>query len=233
MADSTCNPMTNTSANFASNNFSETIPNDGQADMSLDWVASAKDLDNQMNNDLANDAISQMIDTSEKHNTPAEVRMQDNHANEEIAAKDTESNPENFNSQVKVTDASIMPETRAGDKKILPKAHFIPDATTNIPDEETVIEVAETPVRRPSSLINRISGLWTSKPSGEKAQPESANGQEPAFDEVASKDQIAVSILDLSRPEVGNQDDKANPKQTQNLDDNELDIPAFLRRQAN
>ena len=126
-----------------------------------------------------------------------------------------------------------MPLTPAGDKKAPNKAHFIPNATTNIPDEETVLEVAETPVRRPSSLINRISGLWTSKPIGEKAQPVSASSPEPTLDEAASKDQIAVSILDLSRPEIGNQGDKASPKPAQNLDDSELDIPAFLRRQAN
>ena len=96
-----------------------------------------------------------------------------------------------------------------------------------------MVEVAETPVRRPSGLINRISGLWTSKPNGEKTQPVSASIPESALDEAAAKDQIAVSILDLSRPEIGNQDDKVSPKPAQNLDDSELDIPAFLRRQAN
>ena len=40
--------------------------NDGQADMPLDWDASAKDLDNQLNNEMANAAISEMIDTSPK-----------------------------------------------------------------------------------------------------------------------------------------------------------------------
>ena len=88
-------------------------------------------------------------------------------------------------------------------------------------------------MRRPSSLINRISGLWTSKPNVEKAQPVSANNPEPTLDEAVSKDQIAASILDLSRPGINNQDDKASPKPAQNLDDSELDIPAFLRRQAN
>ena len=206
---------------------------DGEAHMSLNSAASTTDLDNQINNELANDAISQIIDTSEKRNTPAEIQMQDNHASPETVAKDAESNRENFNSHVTLTDDPIMAECLAGDPKIPPKAHFIPDATTKIPDEETVIEVAETPVRRQSSLINRISGLWTSKPNAENAHSESANSHEPAFDEAASKDQIAVSILDLSRPEIGNQDETASPNQTQNLDDNELDIPAFLRRQAN
>ena len=127
----------------------------------------------------------------------------------------------------------MMPLTPTSDKKAPNKEHFIPEATTNIPDEETVVEVAETPVRRPSSLINRISGLWTSKPNGEKAQPASGSSPEPTLDEAASKDQIAVSILDLSRPENGHQNDKTSPKPTQNFDDSELDIPAFLRRQAN
>ena len=147
--------------------------------------------------------------------------------------EDTESNRVNLESKVTLGDTPMMPVTPTSDKKAPNKGHFIPEATTNIPDEETVVEVAETPVRRPSSLINRISGLWTSKPNGEKAQPASGSSPEPTLDEAASKDQIAVSILDLSRPEIGHQDDKTSPKPTQNFDDSELDIPAFLRRQAN
>ena len=53
------------------------------------------------------------------------------------------------------------------------------------------------------------------------------------IDEAASKDQIAVSILDLSTPTAVNQDEKTGRESAPSLDDNELDIPAFLRRQAN
>ena len=182
---------------------------------------------------MANAAISKMIDGSENNSAPSEVRTQNHHHAPQTLAEDPELNRKNLDSHLTVDDAPMMPLTPTSDKEVPSKEHFIPDATTNIPDEEAVIEAAETPVRRPSSLINRISGLWTSKPNGEKAQPATVSSPEPTLDEAASKDQIAVSILDLSRPEIGHQDDEASPKPTQNLDDSELDIPAFLRRQAN
>ena len=182
---------------------------------------------------MANAAISEIIDTSPKTSAQIEIGMPNNPTTPETLIEDTESNRENSESQVTFGDAPMMPLTPTSDKKVSNKEHFIPDATTKIPDEETVVEVAETTVRRTSSLINRISGLWTSKPNGEKAQLASVNSPEPTLDEAASKDQIAVSMLDLSRPEIGHQEEKASPKPTQNLDDSELDIPAFLRRQAN
>jgi cell division protein FtsZ len=233
MAECKGNTITDTPANIDSNTLSEVAWNDGQTDMPLDWNASAKDLDKQLNNEMANAAISKMIDNSENNNATIETRIQNDYTAPETLTEETQFNRKNLDSTVTVGDASRMPLTKAGDKKAPNKAHFIPNATTNIPDEETVLEVAETPVRRPSSLINRISGLWTSKPSGEKAQPVSVSSPEPTLDEAATKDQIAVSILDLSRPEIVNQDDNASPKPAQNLDDGELDIPAFLRRQAN
>ncbi len=207
--------------------------NDRQADMPLDWNASAKELDNQLNNEMASAAISKMIDTSENDSAPIEAGMQNNHTTPGALTENTELKRENLNSHVTVGDAPMMPLTSRDDKKAPTKAHFIPDATTDIPDEETLVQLAETPLRRPSSLINRISGLWTSKPNSEKDQPVSESSPEPVLDEAASKDQIAVSILDLSQPEIGNQDDKGRPKTAHNLDDSELDIPAFLRRQAN
>ena len=43
--------------------------------MPLDWDASAKDLDDQLNNEMANAAISKMIDTSPKNNAEIEIGM--------------------------------------------------------------------------------------------------------------------------------------------------------------
>ncbi len=227
------NTTTDTPTNVGSNTLREMARNDQQADTPLDWNASAKDLDKHINNEMANAAISKMIDKSENNSAPAETRMQDDHNVRETLTENTELNRDKLDSHVTVGDSPMMPLTPAGDKKASTKAHFIPNATTNIPDEETVVEVAETPVRRPSSLINRISGLWTSKPNGEKPQPMNGGSTEPTIDEAASKDQIAVSILDLSRPKIDNKDNIGSPKTAQNLDDSELDIPAFLRRQAN
>ena len=50
----------------------------------------------------------------------------------------------NLDPFVTLGDAPMMPLTSTSDKKAPNKEHFIPDATTNIPDEETVIEAAET-----------------------------------------------------------------------------------------
>ena len=233
MAKSKDNMITETLASVDQNTSSKITSNGGQADTPLDWDTSAKDLDKQLNNEMANAAISKIIDASEKDSAQKEAWSHVNHATPETMTEDIESNRTNLDQHIPVGDAPTVAFTPASDKEVATKAHFIPDATTNIPDEETVAEVAENPVRRPSSLINRISGLWTSKPSGKKGQTVSAMSPEPALDEAASKDQIAVSILDLSRPEIGNQDDKASPKPAQNFDDSELDIPAFLRRQAN
>ncbi|MDC3234426.1 cell division protein FtsZ [Candidatus Puniceispirillum sp.] len=225
--------ITDTPANGDPNTLSEGTWNDRQADMPPEWDASAKDLDNQLNNEMANAAISEIIDTSENDSAPIEARMPNNNPAPKAPTEDTKSDRKNFASQVTVGDAPMMPLTSSDDKKAPNKAHFIPNATTDIPDEETVVKLTETPLRRPSSLINRISGLWTSKPNSEKDQPMSESSPKPVLDEAASKDQIAVSILDLSQPGIGSQDDKGRPKTAQNLDDGELDIPAFLRRQAN
>ena len=222
MENSMGNPETDTTANVDTNTVSEVTSNRTQPNMPLDWDASAKDLDDQLNNEMANDAISKIIDTSPKNSPQIDIGTPNNPATPKAVTEDAELGSKVLESQVALGDAPMMPLTPTSDKEVPSKEHFIPDATTNIPDEETVVDAAETPVRRSSSLINRISGLWTS-----------VSSLEPTLDEAASKDQIAVSILDLSRPEIGHQDGKASPKPTQNLDDNELDIPAFLRRQAN
>jgi len=233
MGECQSNRITDMPANNDPNTSSEMTLDNGQANITLDWDASAKDLDDQINNEMANDAISKMIDTSKNNSEPIKTVMHNDHDTPKTLADQNASDQKNLDSTVTVGDIAMMPLNPAGDKKASTKAHFIPNATTNIPDEETVFEVAKTPVKRTSSLINRISGLWTSKPNGAEAQPASARNPETVLDEAASKDQIAVSILDLSRAEISNKEDKTSSKPTQNLDDSELDIPAFLRRQAN
>ena len=233
MAKSEVNTIPDAPASVDSNTLSKMTQNIGQSDMPLDFDASTKDLDNHLNNEMANAAISGMIDTLENNSAPAETGTQNNQIGAQTLAEDTELKQKSLETNIAVGNAPLMPLNPLSDKKPAVKTHFIPDATTNIPDEETVVEAAETLVRRPSSLINRISGLWTNKPDGEKIQPLSATSPRPTLNEAASKDQIAASILDLSRPEISNKDNKVSQKPTQNFDDNELDIPAFLRRQAN
>ena len=106
-----------------------------------------------------------------------------------------------------------------------PRLGFIPAQATSLPDADIVPETNDTPAKRPTSLINKISGLWSSKP--EAAEP--ASRKEPALSEA----QPTASILDLSRSDVVKTE--PNEPATANLEmsDDELDIPAFLRRQAN
>ena len=126
-----------------------------------------------------------------------------------------------------------MPLTIANDAAATARAKFIPAAPTNMPDEESVDVAAQTPVTRPSSLINRISGLWSSKPESKPAESSDQSLSKPALDESAAKEQIAVSILDLSRPDMVGKGSETVPAKAPNANEDDLDIPAFLRRQAN
>ena len=100
---------------------------------------------------------------------------------------------------------------------------FIPAAPVNIEQADIPAATAPIPESRPS-LIRQISGLWRPRAS----EKEEAKVEEP----VATPEEPA--ILNLSRGAalqetlpIGNQ-----APSTQEADD-ELDIPAFLRRQAN
>jgi len=111
------------------------------------------------------------------------------------------------------------------DADVGPRLGFIPAQTTSLPDADSVPEAIETPAKRPASLINKISGLWSSKPSA--AEP--ASRKEPAIGE----SQPTASILDLSRSDVVTSETTEPAKANLEMSDDELDIPAFLRRQAN
>ena len=106
-----------------------------------------------------------------------------------------------------------------------PRLGFIPSQTTSLPDADSVPEAIETPAKRPASLISKISDLWSSKPCA--AEPESR--KEPAIGE----SRPTASILDLSRSNVVTSETTEPTKANLQMSDDELDIPAFLRRQAN
>ena len=128
------------------------------------------------------------------------------------------------------TEAEAAPigdstDTSGADADAGPRLGFIPAQTTSLPDADSVPEAIETPAKRPASLINKISGLWSSKPSA--AEP--ASRKEPAIGE----SQPTASILDLSRSDVVTSETTEPAKANLEMSDDELDIPAFLRRQAN
>jgi hypothetical protein len=129
-----------------------------------------------------------------------------------------------------VGDAPTMPLTAATDRQGEARPAFIPDAPAPLPEEETVATTDAAPAQRPTSLINKISGLWSSKPTSNKPAP--TQRSEPAIDEATNKEQIAISILDLSRPgDAAGPIGKPTGAPLESSED-DLDIPAFLRRQA-
>jgi cell division protein FtsZ len=121
--------------------------------------------------------------------------------------------------------AEIEDTAATGDTAAAPRVGFIPAQTTALPDADAVPVAMETPAKRQASLINKISGLWSTKPDA--AEP--ASRKEPAIGEAHP----SASILDLSRSDVVHSDVNDTNKAKLEVSDDELDIPAFLRRQAN
>jgi len=183
-------------------------------------------LDSQLSNELASEAIAKVINTAEDADQQMDINDAINAATEGTAEADRDT-------ASTLGVATEMPLITANDVAKAPRAKFIPAAPTNMPDEESVDMAAQTPVTRPTSLINRISGLWSSKPESKPAQSSDQSRNEPALDEAAAKEQIAVSILDLSRSDMAGKASETAPAKAPNADEDDLDIPAFLRRQAN
>jgi cell division protein FtsZ len=194
----------------------------------------ADTLDSQLSNELASEAIAEVINTADDTGQQMDINDAINAATKDAAPADLETAASiNSDAPSAVRDVPTMPLTIANDEAVAPRAKFIPAAPTSMPDEESVDVAAQTPVTRPSSLINRISGLWSSKPQSKPAESSDQSRSEPALDEAAAKEQIAVSILDLSRSDVVGKGSETASAKAPNADEDDLDIPAFLRRQAN
>ena len=191
-------------------------------------------LDSQLSNELASEAIAEVINTAEDTGQQMDITDAINAAAQETAPADLDT-AASIESDVPsaLGDAPTMQLTIANDEAAAPRAKFIPAAPTNMPDEESIDVAAQTLVTRPSSLINRISGLWSSKPENKPAESSDQSRSEPALDEAAAKEQIAASILDLSRSDMVGKASETAPAKASNADEDDLDIPAFLRRQAN
>ena len=136
--------------------------------------------------------------------------------------------------------------TDKADDLLLPEApakqhSFIPPAAAKMPGEEPVPTTSKAAATRPS-LINKISDLWSHKPENASNAKTTSDLAIKKTDAQAEK---TSSILDLPRGDMvqhGNDDStKASKKPesascTQGTFENagdDLDIPAFLRRQAN
>ena len=101
---------------------------------------------------------------------------------------------------------------------------FVPPAPAPLPEAESV---PATNVGR-TSLINKISGLWTSKSQDEA----DTDRREPAVETSAPVDNTP-SILDLPRADAITHLAEPKPKPSLETAGDDLEIPAFLRRQAN
>ena len=194
----------------------------------------ADTLDSQLSNELASEAIAEVISTADDNGQQMDINDAINAATKETAPADLDTAASIANDTPLASgDAPTMPLTIANDEAATARARFIPAAPTNMPDEESIDVAVQTPATRPSSLINRISGLWSSKPQSKPAESSDQSRSEPALDETAAKEQIAVSILDLSRSDMVGKGSETAPAKAPNADEDDLDIPAFLRRQAN
>jgi len=134
------------------------------------------------------------------------------------------------------------------DELLMPKAPekdttFIPPAAAKLPDEASVPATTEAPNTRPS-LIHKISGLWSAKPANEASNATTDKAKvEPVADsktEKASGSILDLPTVDMVQRGANNASDKADEKPASTpvqptLDNtgDDLDIPAFLRRQAN
>ena len=122
-----------------------------------------------------------------------------------------------------IIDESVQDETASSDEK----PAFIPQAPLSVEPEATLETAAPVERSRPT-LMRKLSGLWaTSKEDDTKAAQtaEASVRDEPQADE--------PKVLDLTRNDALQDSLPIGTNTSSDTQDDELDIPAFLRRQAN
>ncbi|MBL6595421.1 MAG: cell division protein FtsZ [Candidatus Puniceispirillum sp.] len=198
-------------------------------------------LDDQLSNELAGAAIDEFISTDASHEQQMDINDAIGNApaaaaiDAMVSAEASKENAPSGNDQMApaMGDTQAMPLTTSDATTAPTQARFISAAAIAMPDEESVTQTVETPVMRPTSLINRISGLWSSKPVTKATEKIQKIQSEPSLEATATKDEVGVSILDLSRAETVSKGLERGPETAPKADEDDLDIPAFLRRQAN
>ena len=115
---------------------------------------------------------------------------------------------------------------------------FIPDVPRDVGLNEELVETAPVPEEAPrTSLINRISGLWSGKTdSASAASADSGSAkEEPQLDrsDVTLPTIGEPAIMDLPKADMVQTSLPIDPVTKEEEVDDDLDIPAFLRRQAN
>ena len=196
------------------------------ADSGTDNTAEHRDLSDNANQLDIGDAIAKSTaavapDETGSQQDDSSFTTDTDHTAPLVARTDNETKSDTITPEA----AEIEDTAATGDTAAAPRVGFIPAQTTALPDADAVPVAMETPAKRQASLINKISGLWSTKPDA--AEP--ASRKEPAIGEA----QPSASILDLSRSDVVHSDVNDTNKAKLEVSDDELDIPAFLRRQAN
>ena len=102
-------------------------------------------------------------------------------------------------------------------------------------------EAAEPPVAQPR-LIKRLKGLWSTKPGEEESTSDTETGSAsgsvsagiaPRLSPSSPAAEKPASILDLPRSDMVQEGRESTGQSRLDTGDDDLDIPAFLRRQAN
>ena len=143
--------------------------------------------------------------------------------------------------QPDVTAEEVKPSSQTASHEqatIIRRPLFVPDAPRDVGLDEELTHTEPVPEEaQRSSLINRISGLWASKtdrsaestepaPAKEEPQLSRSNLTLPTIDEPAIMDLPKADMVQTSLP--------VDPvTKEEDTEDDDLDIPAFLRRQAN
>ena len=143
--------------------------------------------------------------------------------------------------QPEVTAEEVKPSSQTASHEqatIIRRPLFVPDAPRDVGLDEELSHTEPVPEEaQRSSLINRISGLWASKtdssaestepaPAKEEPQLSRSNLTLPTIDEPAIMDLPKADMVQTSLP--------VDPvTKEEDTEDDDLDIPAFLRRQAN
>ncbi len=125
---------------------------------------------------------------------------------------------------------------------IIRRPVYIPAASKDVGTDDEVVGAATEATTRPG-LLNRFTGIWSSKPTDNSAAAQLSAMQKK--DKLAEKTEPVLNRIDVTLPNVEEPVimdlpavevvQPSLPVTTANPDDedDDLDIPAFLRRQAN
>ena len=128
--------------------------------------------------------------------------------------------------------------------RVIRRAAYVPAAAKDVGTDDEVTQTATVANPSRPSLLNRFSGIWSTKPA---EQAKGSTTTEPAKDKPAVKSEPVLNRADVTLPTVEEPTimdlpavDVVQPSlpvtaatQEETDHDDDLDIPAFLRRQAN